>query len=154
MFTDQHCAVFILRFKPLKYKVALCALAWIVFLLIAWLMTALAGRANTVLIWFLPTLSIFLYCYFSVLCTLKQPRPAEGENRRGDEIKGKAFNIILVHLVFFSQLYTTTCGWIFEQRKSYFKYCFRSHFEVGLLCGHIQPLLYLHRVGMPSCIKR
>lgn len=40
-------------------------------------------EANYGLVMFIPTLCILLYCYFSLLCSLKQPGPGEREERRG-----------------------------------------------------------------------
>lgn len=147
------------RLKPLKYKVAQCALSWCVILLVFLPKFTLPEEAfrNSGLIWFLPTVCIFLFCYFSVLRSLKRPGPGgrERETTSGNKIKIKAFNIIVVHLVCFLVNYLPTLIVDSLQTQIYMpSIIFDILINLGVVCGLVHPLLYLHRAGKLSCLMK
>lgn len=150
------CCVSIPRFKPLKYKVAQCGLAWCTFFLTVLLLWTLSPQIIA-LLWFVPTLCMLLYCYFSVLYSLKRPGPGEreGEERRqGDRMKRKAFNIILVHLACFLVNYLPALIVQNVKTQIYMSSNVLDLMKLGIVCGHVQPLLYLHRAGKLCCVSR
>lgn len=152
--TEQRCFP-ISRFKPLKYRLPQCALAWCVFFLIFFLMRMSPTR-NNVLIWFVPTLCMLLFCKFSVLYSLRQPGPGErDERRKGDKMKRKAFNLIFVHLVCFLVNYVPVMVAHRLTRQIHISSIVLDlAVGLGMMCGHVQPLLYLHRAGKLSCIRK
>lgn len=147
------------RLKPLKYRVAQCALSWSLYVVISIpriLEDDFQQEDYSGLIWFIPSLCFFLFCKFSVLHSLKRPRPGDGERAEktsGDKMKIKAFNIILMHLLCFLVNYLPTLA------LSYIRSFHRQiHFSIsiglGSICGLVQPLHFLHRVGKLSCLWR
>lgn len=147
------------RLKPLKYRVAQCALSWSLYIVIAVPKVLEAGfvrKDYKGLIWLIPTLCIFLFCQFSVLYSLKRPRPGDreqGEKTSGDKMKMKAFNIILMHLLCFLVNYLPTLILFFIKHR----HCSISYsicLSLGLICGLVQPLHFLHRVGKLSFLQR
>lgn len=144
------------RLKPLKYAVTQCALAWCVVFLVFFLMLQ---RASVIgLLWFVPTFCIFLYCYFAVLFSLRRPGPGERqaeERGRGDKMKRKAITIIFVNMlcfvvnylppltIYYVMMLVTVPTIVYDVATS-----------LGIVCGLVQPFLYLHRVGKLPCLKR
>lgn len=147
------------RLKPLKYRVAQCALSWSLYIVISIpkvLEDDSRKRDYGGLIWFIPTLCIFLFCQFSVLYSLKRPRPGDrerGEKTSGDKMKIKAFNIILMNLLCFLVNYLPTLC-ISYIRFTHYETSYSIFMSLGLICGLVQPLHFLHRVGKLSCLWR
>lgn len=110
------------------------------------------------MIWFIPTLCIFLYCYFSALISLRRPRPGDREQERktsGGKMKIKAIKIILVNLVCFLVNYLPTLLVYYLGQRIYIARLVSIVFKnVGIVCGLIHPLLYLHRARKLYCLKR
>ena len=144
------------RLKSLRYTVTQCALAWCVILLLFFFL--LQRPSGIGLAWFFPTVCVFLYCYLAVLFSLKQPGPGErqGEERgRGHRMKRKAINIILVNMV----------SYVVNYLPPLMIYYLASLVTVpivasdvaaslGIVCGLVQPFLYLHRAGKLPCLER
>lgn len=107
-FATVHPVIF-LWCKPLRYKVAVCCVSWLTAIALSIVVTAL--DASRKFFFFLAVLDMFFlmlmtFCGVSVLRALKRPAPGEGQRDRGDNMKKKAFMIILIYLVTttFSQL--------------------------------------------------
>lgn len=143
------CCVSILRFKPLKYRVAQCALTWCVYSLTTTLM--MMFPESKIRFINVTTLCLLFFCCFSILRSLKQPGPGEREGegrRRGDKMKRRAFNIILFHLACFS----VNCLPFLTVKVLKELINIPGIVEDLTLClvvvyGLVQPLFYLHRAG-------
>lgn len=145
------------RLKPLKYKLAQCLLCWCIYGVMT-VMKILKENSEYELVFLVPALCIFLFCYFSVLTSLRRPRPGDGAQRRktsGDKVKMKAIKIILVNLVVFvvNYLPTTVIYYINECNKVTLT-LFKVFESVGVACGLVQPLLYLHKSDKLHCFKK
>lgn len=160
--SSEHCFVSIPRFKPPRYKVAFCALVWCLIFLISLLMwtSPEEALAPIVSIWFVPMIFMLAYLYFSVQCSLKRPGPGkregEGKQRKiGDKIKRKAFNINLVLLLCFMLNYLPLLLIHFLKMKINISAILQDiYYSLGIVCGNVQPLFYLHRTGKLSFLKR
>ncbi|XP_055770040.1 P2Y purinoceptor 4-like, partial [Salvelinus fontinalis] len=94
-----------LKYKPLRYRVGLSCLGWMVVLGFS-LLNALISTvlSNMAILWLLNLsfwFSIQLFCCLAVLWALKRPGPGEGE-RQGEgmnNMKLRAFRIISVIMV-------------------------------------------------------
>lgn len=145
------------RLKPLKYKAAQCILSWCFYLVVTFAKFE-DSISEYVIIWFVPMLCIFLYCYFSALISLRRPRPGDREQERktsGDKMKMKAIKIILVNLICFLFNYLPTLLVHYLRQRTYIsKLLFIVLKNVGTVCGLVHPFLYLHRARKLSCLKR
>lgn len=155
----NNTAVFPLsRLKLLRYKVAQCVLSWSIFLVALCMKGSIRDDSDIELLWFLPILCIFLFCCFSVLYSLKRPSPGERERKEktsGEKMKKKAFNIILVHVLVYLANYLPTSILHYN-----FRHVRHSNLisdicvSLGIACGLVHPLFYLHRAGKFSGLKR
>ncbi len=145
-----------LKYKPLRYRVICCTVAWSINLgsCLCSMFTILSH--NIVHLWFLSVqfLVVFciqLFCLVAVLRALKWSGPGE----RGEEnhMKRRAFHIILITTVTMVITYAPYCitGFytIFTEKRA------DEYWVPGLVCyvlaGFVQPVLYLHRSGKLSC---
>lgn len=134
-----------------------CILSWCFYLVVI-LPRVKASLSDYVVIWFIPMSCIFLYCYFSALISLRRPRPGDREQERktsGCRMKIKAIKIILANLICFLINYLPTLLVYYIGKKIYIaRLVFVVFKNVGLVCGLVHPLLYLHRVRKLSCLKK
>lgn len=138
------------RLKPLKYKMTQCLLCWCVYGVFT-VTKIFKENSEYELICLVPTLCIFLYCYFSVLISLRRPRPGDGEQGRktsGDKLKIKAIKIIFVNLVSFAVNYLPiTAIYYTNEWNIVTVILFQVFGSIGVACGLVQPLHYLHKSG-------
>ncbi|XP_050948630.1 uracil nucleotide/cysteinyl leukotriene receptor-like [Labeo rohita] len=151
-----------LKYKPLRYRVICCTVAWIINL-----GSCLVCMHNLVLkksyahVWFLTVqftliISIQLFCLVAVLRALKQSGPGERVKEREEKnpIKRRALYLILITTVTMIILYfpfaITGLSVLFTADSS------PTVWFTGLTCfilaGFVQPLLYLQRAGKLSCL--
>ncbi len=155
-----HPVIF-LKFKPLRYRVICCTVAWIIIIgSCLCFMFASQFKIHIYIylysIYFLLFLSIQLFCLVAVLRALKQSGPGDRRRERKEEnhMKTRAFYLILITTVTMSVIYVPFI-------VSGFSFILMQWFNVdlfsfGMLCfilaGFVQPVLYLHRVGKISCL--
>ncbi|XP_067231458.1 C-C chemokine receptor type 8-like [Chanodichthys erythropterus] len=151
-----------LKYKPLRYKMICCTVAWIITL-----GSCLYCMFNTnqpdfniyiyfYLIQFIVFFSIQLFCLVTVLRALKQSGPGERGRVRVEEnhMKRRAFCLILITSVTMSVIYMPfiISGFYFILSHLFIV----DIFSIGLFCfilaGFVQPVLYLHRAGKLPCL--
>nr|XP_055035563.1 uracil nucleotide/cysteinyl leukotriene receptor-like [Misgurnus anguillicaudatus] len=150
-----------LKYKPLRYKVICCTIAWIITLgsclSIMFLLVYVYDLAIYTLVFLIKSLVYFfiqLYCCVAVLRALKQPGPGERGREREEinHMKRKAFYLILITTVKMFIIYVlfafTALFRIMTQT-----YVEESHLitVVFVLSGFVHPVLYLHRAGKLCC---
>lgn len=131
------------------YKVAGCVLSWSSFLLILFTRATIPQKPVDGLV-SLATLSIFIYCCFSVLFFLKRNPPGDREWRvemSGVKMKKGAFNIILVHLLCFLVNFLPLLVLFFIVNDGVTDNVYHFFQSLGTVCGIIHPILYIHRAG-------
>ncbi|XP_067231466.1 hydroxycarboxylic acid receptor 2-like [Chanodichthys erythropterus] len=150
-----------LKYKPLRYRVICCTVAWIITLgsclgcLIIFLLSTITVHAWFFLLQFFLFLSIQLFCCVAVLRALKQSGPGERGREREEEnhMKRRAFYLILITTVSMviiyvpmtiSALFSNLAKLIIQEVWSPSVICF-------VLAGFVQPVLYLHRNGKLLC---
>ncbi len=150
-----------LKYKPLRYRVICCTVAWSInlgsCLFYMYNSTSENTQANA---WFSTVqltlvFSIQLFCLVAVLRALKQSGPGERGKERENEspMKRRALYIILITTVTMIILYfpfaITGFSVLFTADSS------PSVWFTGLTCfilaGFVHPLLYLHRAGKFNC---
>ncbi|XP_059381407.1 hydroxycarboxylic acid receptor 2-like [Carassius carassius] len=152
-----------LKYKPLRYRVICCTVAWIITLgscLIC--MYTLLIFTQYMYMWFLSVqfllfLSIQLFCCVAVLIALKQSGPGERGREKVEEnhMKRRAFYLILMTtvntVITYAPLTVATLIFIVTQHLPLILW------SVGSICfmlaGFLPPVLYLHRLGKVSCIS-
>lgn len=92
------------------------------------------------------------FCCFSVLRTLKRPGPGEGrrDQHRGNSKKKRAFNLILINLVYttVSQLPLAVVASLSGAIPKPLFFTFVSvNTCIFVITGFVPPVLYLYRVG-------
>ncbi|TNN31372.1 hypothetical protein EYF80_058476 [Liparis tanakae] len=151
-FATVHPVIF-LWCKPLRYKVAVCSVSWLTVITLCVLVTALdAGHTFSI---FLAALDVFFFmlmtfCGVSVLGALKRPAPGEGPRDRGNNMKNKAFKIILIYLVTttFSQLpmpVLVICTSIIPAHM--FPTLYSINMSLYVTTSFVPSMMYLYRVG-------
>ncbi|XP_052393912.1 uracil nucleotide/cysteinyl leukotriene receptor-like [Carassius gibelio] len=150
-----------LKYKPLRYRVICCTVVWLfsfcsclcsIFTLVL-LNFHIYACINS--IQFLLPFCIQLFCLVAVLRALKQSGPGERGREREEEnpIKRKAFYLILITTINMMMTYMpfTVSGFVYMLTHS-----FDETLSIGIICfivgGFVQPVLYLHRAGKPSCL--
>ncbi|XP_067231457.1 chemokine XC receptor 1-like [Chanodichthys erythropterus] len=148
-----------LKYKPLRYRVICCTVAWVITLGSCVYCVFTVGLFY-MYIWFyliqsLLFLSIQLFCLVAVLRALKQSRPGERCREREEEnlMKRRAFLLIVITTVSVIIFYMpfTISGFFFLTHK-YIKELFSVSFICNVLISFVQPALYLHRVGKLFCL--
>ncbi|XP_051734687.1 uracil nucleotide/cysteinyl leukotriene receptor-like [Ctenopharyngodon idella] len=145
-----------LKFKPLRYRVICCTVAWIMILgscFVCMFTFALENFEHTLFLTmnFLLFLFIQLFCLVAVLRALKQSGPGERGRGREEEnnIKRRAFYLILITTVSMTIIYVPyiVIGVVTFLRQQ----IINSLWFTGLICyvlgGFVQPVLYLRRAG-------
>ncbi|XP_056301835.1 C-C chemokine receptor type 8-like [Danio aesculapii] len=148
-----------LKYKPLRYRVICCAVAWIITLgsCLFCMFTFESGLLSY--IWFFSTqffLFIFiqLFCLVAVLRALKQSEPGERKRKKEENhMKRRAFYIILITTINITVLYVpfSVTGFFVIVTQ---QYTFDGWFPASVcyaLAGFVQPVLYLQRAGKLSC---
>lgn len=131
-----------------------CILSWCFYSAVAFHKFK-ASVSGYITIWFIPVLCIFLYCYFTSLISLRRPRPGDREQERktsGGKMKIKAIKIILANLICFLVNYLPLLlVYGLGKRMHIARSVFVVFKNVGIVCGLVHPLLYLHRAKKLSC---
>ncbi|XP_056301827.1 C-C chemokine receptor type 8-like [Danio aesculapii] len=149
-----------LKYKPLRYRLICCAVGWILTLGACLCCMYTMVKHKFVHVWFMSVqfvlfVSIQLFCLVAVLRALKQSGPGERvrENEENHR-KRRAFYLILITTISMVITYVpfNTVGF-FSIVTGIFN---SAHYVPGLtcfvLCGFVQPILYLHRTGKLSCL--
>ncbi|XP_045080860.1 P2Y purinoceptor 8 [Coregonus clupeaformis] len=154
-----HPVVF-LKYKPLRYRVGCCGVAWLMVLGDCLFGVLLCGTSiynyaysgqNLILMF------LMLFCCLSVLRALKQPGPGEGDREREgtNNRKMRAFKIILIILVSVSVSYLPvivimSLSDVLNVVALYFSHSIAL--SITVITGFVQPLLFLHRSEKLPCI--
>ncbi|KAM7393985.1 hypothetical protein PAMP_020814 [Pampus punctatissimus] len=154
--------VFFLRYKPLRYRVACCCVAWLISLVFC--IYSKYTYSNTLYLYgfFIQNLLLFsvkLFCCLSVLCALKRPGPGEQEveRKRSNTIKIRAFKImslIMITMAINLFLYIVTIPVQCCLKYVEFANALTISVSLALATGFIQPLLYLQRNGKLNCLRK
>ncbi len=151
-----HPVIF-LKFKPLRYRVICCTVAWIIiFGSCLFCMFSFLSFTVQTYIWFYSLqfilyFSIQLFCLVAVLRVLKQSGPGERVRGRGEEnhMKRRAFYVIRVttsSLVITYVPFTVT-GLHSIATLQNIQIAWSLSYILFVLAGFVQPVLYLHRTG-------
>lgn len=151
--------VLFLRCKRLRYRLTCCCVSWLIVITIS-----VVGVVVNFRTWFLFMITslyqfflmLMAFCCFSVLRTLKRPGPGEErrDQHRGNRIKKRAFNLIVINLVY------TTVGQLpmaiiaplsGEIPKPLFYIIGSTNVFIFVITGFVPPILYLYRVGKLCC---
>ncbi|XP_056114219.1 G-protein coupled receptor 35-like [Rhinichthys klamathensis goyatoka] len=153
-----------LKYKPLRYRVICCTVAWITTLasclvcLIIYLLFTVTVHAWFFLMQFLLFCSIQLFCLMAVLRALKQSGPGEKWRKREREeenhMKKRAFHLILITtatlVITYMPITFSVILTILTQHDSL------PFWSPSLICyilgSFVQPLHYLHQAGKISCL--
>lgn len=146
--------VLYLRYKPLRYRMTFSCVIWLETIVTAIAQMLLCnGDPRSVAIYTITFASVFIinaYCCISVLRALKQPSPGEGERDVSNEVKKRAFSIVLIILVttFFSYV-PVVIMFLLVGRIDQDIVCLGHPLAFCLMIwlGAIYPLLYLRRAG-------
>ncbi|XP_056114248.1 uracil nucleotide/cysteinyl leukotriene receptor-like [Rhinichthys klamathensis goyatoka] len=150
-----------LKFKPLRYRVICCTVAWIfIFGTCLFCMFSFISFTIHMYIWFyslqfLLFLSIQLFCLVAVLRALKQSGPGErrGEREEENQMKRRAFYIIRVitaSLVITYVPYIAT-GLHYLVTLQVIQILWSISYICFMLAGFVHLALYLHRTGKLFC---
>ncbi|XP_042603703.1 uracil nucleotide/cysteinyl leukotriene receptor-like [Cyprinus carpio] len=152
-----------LKYKPLRYRVFCCTVAWIICLGSCVFCMYILGEDDMHLytwffsLQFLFYLSIQLFCLVAVLRALKQSGPGErgGERNEENHMKRRAFHLILITTVSMAIIYGPYL--IIGFLTIMIKQLIQPLWFIGLTCyvlaGFVHPLLHLHRAGKVSCLR-
>ncbi|XP_056301825.1 chemokine XC receptor 1-like [Danio aesculapii] len=142
-----------LKYKPLRYRVICCPVAWIIILFSCLFCLFTGGSYLLVETWFtliqfLIFLSIQLFCLVAVLRALKQSGPGE-RKKEENHMKRRAVNLILITTVFLVITYApfSISGIYTLLAKQYIFACWIPSLICYVMTGFVQPILYLHRAG-------
>ncbi|KAM9363647.1 uncharacterized protein ABDE67_018515 [Symphorus nematophorus] len=142
-----------LRFKPLRYRVACCCVAWLIVFASCLYYSYTFTNPLYLYGFFIQNvlfLTVMLFCCLSVLWALKRPGPGEKatEKQKSNKMKRRAFKIILLVMS------SMTIAFFLYMAVIPFQCCLTEFANVFTICqsfalatGFIQPLLYLHRSG-------
>ncbi|XP_056114208.1 G-protein coupled receptor 35-like [Rhinichthys klamathensis goyatoka] len=151
-----------LKYKPLRYRVICCTVAWIITLGSCFYSFFIEISQNShmlpwfFLLQFLLFFSVQLFCLVAVLRALKQSGPGERGREREEEnhMKRRAFDLILITTVSMIIIYMPfiISGFCFILMQHFIKELFSFGFIFYILAGFVQPVLYLRRTGKLSCL--
>ncbi|XP_073791506.1 P2Y purinoceptor 8-like [Danio rerio] len=147
-----------LKFKPLRYRLICCAMAWIITLggccLCRFILSPLNLTAYTLLFstQFLLFLSIQLFCLVAVLRALKQSGPGE-KKKEENHMRRRAFYLILIITVNVAVIHVPYA--VIALYTMLMQEYDPAKWFPGLFCyvlaGFVQPILYLHRTKKLKC---
>ncbi|XP_048023353.1 hydroxycarboxylic acid receptor 2-like [Megalobrama amblycephala] len=151
-----------LKFKPLRYRVICCTVAWINILgscfCCLFIVFTKNGEMHTQFfsLQFLLAICIQMFCLVAVLRALKHSGPGERRRERKEEnhMKKRAFQIILITTVSMTIIYVpfATTGLITILTNNYIHKLWITSLICYVLAGFVQPVLYLHRTLKFSCL--
>lgn len=148
-----------LRLKPLKFKLVLSGLIWLVTLLFCWGSIFMSSEFHKLLLAQMAAWCVVkLYCCGATLVALRQPGPGDGVRQREgmSAAKRKAFRIILV--ITASVIFTYVPLMIINYLKHFLtEELFLNILNVGYSCtafaGFVQSLLFIQRCGKLPFMK-
>nr|XP_055035550.1 G-protein coupled receptor 35-like [Misgurnus anguillicaudatus] len=153
-----------LKYKPLRYRLMCCAVAWIISIGSCFACRFLAGSQDFVghswfvSIQFFILLSIQLFCCVAVLRALKQSGPGERGREKEEEnhMKRRAFNLILIITVNMVNVYVPIMitGGIIILTQQNTQEVWLPSIICYVLAGFVHPVLYLYRAGKLSCLHK
>ena len=150
-----HPVVF-LRYKALRYRVACCCVVWLTVLVLSSLVSWSFRALCYIFLGFcIVCISVVSFCCLSVLRALKQPGPGEGQRDNGNDMKRRAFRIILVSLVVMVMTIMSYFPHILSasQLKHSNQDVIFITYLLGRLSGFVHPLLYILKAGKLPCFK-
>ncbi|XP_056301826.1 C-C chemokine receptor type 8-like [Danio aesculapii] len=144
-----------LKYKPLRYRVICCAVAWMITFGSCFCCMFTMGSYLIVHIWLTLMQSLFvfsiqLFCLVDVLRALKQSGPGEKKRvKEENHMKRRAFYLILVTTVSMVIIYVpfSISGIYTVLIKEFLWACWIPSMICYVLAGFVQPILYLHRTG-------
>ncbi len=152
-----------LKYKPLRYRVICCTVAWIIcFGSCVVCMYTLSEEDMHLYTWFfslqfLLYLFIQLFCLVAVLRALKQSGPGERGRERTEEnhMKRRAFHLILITTVSMAIIYGPyiIIGFFTIMIKQFIHPLWFIGFTCYVLAGFVHPVLHLHHAGKVSCLR-
>ncbi|XP_071385596.1 G-protein coupled receptor 20-like [Centroberyx affinis] len=150
--------VLFLRFKPLRYRVSCCVMDWLLVMLhcMTLFMDSLLETVYLTIAESLFFLVFMSYCGISVLCVLHQPGPGDGGREQGNDMKKKAFKIIVIHLAFTIVTHLPTVvitPFMLGVSWQVVVVVMLVSLSIDTVSGFVTPLLYLHRVGKLPFLK-
>ncbi|XP_058613443.1 hydroxycarboxylic acid receptor 2-like [Onychostoma macrolepis] len=144
-----------LKYKPLRYRVICCTVAWIIIIWSCLFCLYTSQTPSVFSVQFLLFLSIQLFCLVNVLRALKQSGPGERGRKRGEEnhMKRRAFLIILINTVTMTIIYVpfSIAGLVTILTNQYIYAIWITGLICYVLAGFVHPVLYLHRAGKLPC---
>ncbi|XP_051734828.1 chemokine XC receptor 1-like [Ctenopharyngodon idella] len=147
-----------LKYKPLRYRVICCTVAWIIIFgscLCSTLLASLNAYIWFISMQFLFFLHIQLFCLVAVLRALKQSGPGARGREREEEnhMKRRAFYLILITTVNMVILYVpiSISALFTNLAKLNIQEVWYPSMICYVLAGFVQPVLYLHRNGKLFC---
>ncbi|XP_067280751.1 uracil nucleotide/cysteinyl leukotriene receptor-like [Pseudorasbora parva] len=150
-----------LKYKPLRYRVICCTVAWIITIgSCLFCIFILVSLKTETYVWFFSLqfilfLSIQLFCLVAVLRALKQSGPGERGRDRKEEnhMKRRAFYLILITTMSMIMLYVPfiiTGFFVILTQQNFVEFWFPAYL-CYVLAGFVQPVLYLQRAGKIFC---
>ncbi|KAK9955078.1 hypothetical protein ABG768_014983 [Culter alburnus] len=150
-----------LKYKPLRYRVICCTVAWIIsfgsclycMFILLFLNFYIYACINS--IQFFLFFSIQLFCLVAVLRALKQSGPGERRREREEEnhMKRRAFYLILITTVSMTIVYMPfTLSGLFYMLTLTCDEPLSAGIIFFILGGFVHPVLYLQRAGKLSCL--
>ncbi len=150
-----------LKYKPLRYRVICCTVAWIISFGSCFCCLFTLVLLNFYIyvcinsIQFLLFLFIQLFCLVAVLRALKQSGPGERGREREEEhpMKKRAFYLIVITTVSMAIIYMPfmISGFIYIMTQRHINEPLSFGFVCFILGGFVQPVIYLHRAGKLFC---
>ncbi|XP_052443606.1 uracil nucleotide/cysteinyl leukotriene receptor-like [Carassius gibelio] len=153
-----------LKYKPLRYKLICCSMAWIITLgsCLSCMLTFVFFYVYVCFfsLQYMFFISFQLFCLVAVLRALKQSGPGERAREREEEnhMKRRAFYLILITTVSMVITYVPyiIAGFTFILTQHHIRELFSFSIICNVLAGFVQPVLYLHRVyeKCPNLLRR
>ncbi len=145
-----------LKYKPLRYRVICCTVAWTITLWSCLFCLYLSQTPSVLFVQFLLVIFIQLFCLVTVLRALKQSGPGERGREREEEnhMKRKAFLIILINTVTTTIIYVpfAIAGLVTILTNQNMYAIWITGLIFYVLAGFVHPVLYLHRAGKLPCL--
>lgn len=149
-----------LKFRPLRYRVAICVVVWTSGLVsgIICMCTFPFLPYRLILIYALIILSINVFSCASILDTLRHPAPGERNADRGmeDGAKKRAFHIVVMNLLMFL-VQNTPISITFCMQDTLsmmdFSLALTISLVINILVGFLNPVFVLHKAGKLEFLK-